>query len=141
VAPKAEGSTPCSQQPATSSHHQPPESNHPANSPRFILILSSHLRLFLPSGLFPLGFATKVLYNFLSSPMPVACPAHLILVDLICLMIPYAYILLFRNKCTGKVGLYKIMQTTVLNCMPMSVSSFVSICEKVRCRLTHEMQY
>jgi len=35
---------------------------------RSILILSSHLSLDLPSGLFPLSFLTKTLYKLLSSP-------------------------------------------------------------------------
>jgi hypothetical protein len=39
---------------------------HPT-SWRYILILSSHLRLGFPSGLFPSGFSTKALY---SSPQP-----------------------------------------------------------------------
>jgi hypothetical protein len=50
---------------------------------RSILILSSHLRLGLPSGLFPTGFPTQTLYTPLPSPIRATCPAHLILFDLI----------------------------------------------------------
>jgi len=49
---------------------------------RSILILSSHLRLGLPNGIFPSGFSTKIPQATLLSPIRATCPAHLILLDL-----------------------------------------------------------
>jgi hypothetical protein len=54
--------------------------SHPT-SLRFILILSTHPRLRLPSG-----FPTNILYAFLFSPFMLTCPVHLILRDLIILI-------------------------------------------------------
>ena len=50
---------------------------------RSILTESSHLRLGLPSGLFPSGFPTKTLNTPLLSPKRVTFTAHLILLDFI----------------------------------------------------------
>jgi hypothetical protein len=40
--------------------------------------LSTHRRLGLPSGLFPSGFPTNILYAFLVSPIRATYPAYLI---------------------------------------------------------------
>ena len=55
----------------------------PHTSWRSILILSSHLRLGLPSGLFPSVFSTKTLYPPLLSSIRAKCPPNLILLDFI----------------------------------------------------------
>jgi len=66
-----EGSLPHSQKPATCPYPEParsyPYPPHPT-SYRSILILSSHVRLGLPSGLFPPGFPAKTLHKPLLSP-------------------------------------------------------------------------
>jgi hypothetical protein len=46
-------------------------------------LLSSHLRLALPNGLFPSGFPTNILYMPFHSPLRVTCPTQLILIYLI----------------------------------------------------------
>jgi hypothetical protein len=73
---------PHSQFPATCLYPEPAQSSPYPQIPlpqRFILILSSHLHLGLPSGLVPSGFPIKTLYKPLLSPTHATCPAHLIL--------------------------------------------------------------
>jgi hypothetical protein len=64
------------------SQPNPVHTHHPT-SRRSVLILSSHLRLGLSSGLFPSGCPTKTLYTPLLSPIRATCPAHLILLEII----------------------------------------------------------
>jgi hypothetical protein len=49
---------------------------HTIPSLKSILLLSTHLRLGLPSGIFPSGFPTNILYAFLVSPFRALFPAH-----------------------------------------------------------------
>jgi hypothetical protein len=60
-----------------------PINTFPLYIPKTITILFSHLRLDLPNSLFPSGFPTKILWEFLISPMHASCPAHLTHFDLI----------------------------------------------------------
>jgi hypothetical protein len=85
-----EGSSRCLQEPST------------GPCPGSVLILSTHVHLGLPSGLFSSGFPTNILYAFLVSPIRATCPAHLILLDLIILiMFGELSLLLWRRYSYG----------------------------------------
>jgi hypothetical protein len=79
VAQEPEGSSPHSQQPATSPYLSQlnPHNSHLANLPEIHSGPIPHLNLGLLSALFPSGFPAKTLYNFLSSPMRATCPPTL----------------------------------------------------------------
>ena len=99
-----EGSLPHSQVPATcpypKSDQSCPCTPHPT-SWRYILILSSHLSLGLPSGLFPSGYPIKILCTPLFSPIHVACPGHFILLGLITpIILGEVYRSLFSSLCS-----------------------------------------
>ena len=100
-----------------------------SNFLKIYLILSSHLRLGLPSGLFPLGFPTKTLYTPLLSLIRITCPAHLILLDFItrtilgeqyrslnsplCSLFPFpCYLIPIRPKCFTQHPVLKHPQPT-----------------------------
>jgi hypothetical protein len=59
----------------------------PSYSLRSILTLSSHLRLGLPSSLFPSGFSTRKFYAFLFPPFRAIWLVLLILIGIIILII------------------------------------------------------
>jgi hypothetical protein len=83
MTPETEGSSPCSQEPATGPFPEPFESTqHPSQSPEDhsdSIPQSSEWSLF-----FGLSYQ-NILHSFLL-PMHVICPAPLIPLDLICLM-------------------------------------------------------
>ena len=78
---KPESSLPHSQVPVTCPYPEPHRSTPCSHIPLWIsiLILSSHLHLGLPGGLFRSGFPTKTMYMPLFSPIRFTWPAHLIL--------------------------------------------------------------
>jgi hypothetical protein len=82
-----EGSLPCSKEPSTGPYPEPDQSNpsHPIPL-RSILTMSTHLRLDLSSGIFLFGIPTNILHVFFSL-IRATCPAHLILLDLLILII------------------------------------------------------
>jgi hypothetical protein len=78
-----EGSLPSSRELSACTYPEPDQSSLHHQ----ILMLSIHLRLDLPSDLFPSGFLTNNLYTLFFSPIRSTCPTHLILLYFIILII------------------------------------------------------
>jgi hypothetical protein len=81
-----EGSLPCSQQPPLVPVLSQMNLLHTTPS-HFLKIHFNIILAPASSGLFPSVFTTKILYTLLFYPMPATCPAHLILLHMIILII------------------------------------------------------
>ena len=77
---------------------------HP-NSRRFILILSFHLHLGLPSGLLPSGFPIKTLHAPFLFPVCATCPAYLSLLDLVTRIVVGEYRSQTSSLCSLRLSL------------------------------------
>ena len=95
------------QEPTTCPYPQPYQSS-PSHHPiswRSTLILSYHLRLGLPSYVFPSDFSDKTLYAPVLFRIRATFPIHLIIVDLITRIIPGEYYISINFSLCGSVPL------------------------------------
>jgi len=102
-----------------------------------ILILSSHLSLGLPSGLFPSSFPTKTHYTPLLCPIRATCPTNLILQDLITWKVLGEQYRLLSSLCSflhSPVTSSLLDPNTLLNTLfsnTLSLRSSLNVCDQV----------
>ena len=124
---------------------------------RSILTLTSHLRLGLPKGIFPVGLPVKMLKALLPSSILATCPVHLNVVDLIRFVdLQPTFLTLFyfsqewyvRRQLTWKTQNTKITAFAIillLSCLPFLVQDFpfiYSICSNTaQERYTYESKF
>ena len=122
--------------PILSQLHPVPKTLHTYR--RSILILSSHLRVGLPNGLFPSGFPTKSLCTPLLFPICSTCPTHLILDFITQTIFGEQYRSLSSSLCSSlhstitssllgpNIPLNTLFSNTISLCSPLNVSDQVS---------------
>ena len=104
---------------------------HPT-SWRSILILFSHLRMGLPSGLFLSGFPNKTLYTPLLSPIRATCPTDLILLDFITrILLGEDYRFLSSSFCSFRHSLLTSSFLNTLFSHTLSLRSSINVCDQV----------
>ena len=97
---------------------------------RSVLMLSSHLRLGLPSGFFPSGFPIKILYALLLFPIPATCRTHFFILDLITRIVfgsPLSSV--FQSPVTSSllnISVSSLFSNTLSVCFSLSVQDQVS---------------
>jgi hypothetical protein len=121
------GSLPCSQKSPTWTKLIQSTPSHPI-SLRSILILPSHLRLGLPTCLFPSGYPTQILYAFVISPMCATCPTPSILLELITLIILVEAYKLWRPSLCSLLQPHATSSLLGLNILHSHCSQTPSVC-------------
>ena len=102
-------------------------------------MLSSHLRLGLPSGFFPSGFPIKILYALLLFPIPATCRTHFFILDLITRIVfgsPLSSV--FQSPVTSSllnISVSSLFSNTLSVCFSLSVQDQVSRPQKTTERI------